>query len=65
MTVRNTCGEHRRVRVVWKCGPDGGCNKTCVGNFTFGDSSLVTATFDKLGQLLIRLDRPPPLPFRS
>lgn len=48
VTVWNTCGDPRRVKVVWKYGPDSGCNSTHVGHWKFSDSSSVTAKFDKL-----------------
>lgn len=48
VTVWNTCGDHRRVKVIWKYGPDSGCNTTWAGDRKFSDSSAVQAKFDKL-----------------
>ncbi|PPG14160.1 hypothetical protein C5C74_14075 [Rathayibacter sp. AY1E8] len=48
VTVWWHCDQASNVKVIWKNGPDSGCNTMSVINRKFSDSSGVASRFDRL-----------------
>ncbi|WP_181137289.1 MULTISPECIES: hypothetical protein [unclassified Rathayibacter] len=42
------CDQASNVKVIWRNGPDSGCNTMSVINRKFSDSSGVASRFDRL-----------------